>query len=104
MTLHQSPTENFIESLKKLETDIIGLAWKDAGFRRLLVSNPREALEERFNIQFPAGFNLNVVEETASSLHFVLPYNASDKNELSDDDLDNVAGGSGGQGQTYSGC
>lgn len=104
MSANRHTIENFKKVLKQMEPEIIDLARKDQAFHRALVQNPHQALESAFNIKFPAGFNLKILEEKANVLHFVLPNTAEGNSELSDDDLDQVAGGGSGQGHTYSGC
>ena len=41
----------------------------------------------------PAGINVTVVEETADTLYLVLPHTVAEGDELSDSDLEAVAGG-----------
>jgi len=73
------------------KSSIIEKAWKDPAFKQALLKDPHAALRN-FNIPMPDGVKLHVHEETASDLHMVLPPDPS-KSELSDQDLDAVAGG-----------
>ncbi len=69
-------------------------AWSDAAFKQQLIETPREALAA-LGVELPAhlaGVNLKVVENTADILHLVLPA-PPPEGELSDDELDGVAGG-----------
>ena len=63
-------------------------AWTDDSFRQRLISDPRAVLEER-GLTPPAGAQITVLEDTANTVHVVLP-NRPD--ELSDEDLDTAAG------------
>ncbi len=47
-------------------------AMKDAAFRRSLKRNPRKALTEA-GMKVPAGVKIKVHENSASTVHFVLP-------------------------------
>ncbi len=70
-------------------------AWSDAEFKQQLIENPREAFAA-LGVELPAhlaGVNLKVVENTADTLHLVLPAPPPTEGELSDDELDGVAGG-----------
>jgi len=70
------------------------LAATDETFRAELLSNPRNAIEKLTGKAFPDGYSIKVIEsDPAYSATFVLPPARTD--ELSDDDLDNVAGGTG---------
>ncbi len=69
-------------------------AWSDAEFKKQLIENPGAVLAG-LGIEPPAGMegvNLKVVENTADTVHLVLPVPPTE-GELSDDELDGVAGG-----------
>ncbi len=78
-----------------VEQGIIERATRDASFRQQLVSNPRAALESELGMTLPAGVQVQVLEESPSAYYLVLPQAESAGAELSDADLDAVAGGSG---------
>lgn len=69
-------------------------AWKDAAFKGRLMSQPRQAFVEATGVTPPAGMNLVAHEDTAQVLNVVIPY-APKGGELSDADLEQVAGGKG---------
>jgi hypothetical protein len=75
-----------------LET-IIETAWKDGAFKEKLLKDPRAALAQ-MNLVVPATLKIVVHEESADTVHLVLPRDPS-KTALSDADLDAVAGGGG---------
>jgi hypothetical protein len=62
-------------------------------FRRELLADPRRVLESHLRQRLPRFVDVEVLEETADTIYLVLPYQPSDGQELSDDDLELVAGG-----------
>lgn len=77
--------------LTQSEQFIIDKARADAGFRRRLLADPAAAIRDA-GLVVPEGLTLTVLEDTATHLHLVLPPRL-DEGELSDGDLDGVAGG-----------
>ena len=71
---------------------VVSQAWTDDSFRQRLISDPRAVLEER-GLTPPPGAQITVLEDTADTVHVVLP---SRPDELSDEDLDSAAGGAAG--------
>ena len=69
---------------------IIAKAWRDPAFKAELIANPAAALQAE-GIEVPEGMTVTVVENTDKQFHLVLPPVHSD--ELSEDDLEAVAGG-----------
>ena len=75
------------------------LAVTDKKFRTELLSNPVLTIEKLSGESLPENFSIRLIEsDPAYSATFVLPPVLS--SELSDDELDNVAGGTSGQGTT----
>ena len=70
---------------------VVAKAWQDEGFKQRLLSDPQGALAEH-GIEVPAGQQVRVVENTDQVVHLVLPPKPRD---LSDEQLDQAAGGSG---------
>ncbi len=70
---------------------IIAKAWRDPAFKAELIANPAAALKGE-GIDVPAGMAVTVLENTDKQFHLVLPPLPTD--ELSDEALDAVAGGS----------
>jgi len=79
-----------------LEKQLIAKSSEDAAFRQQLIANPREALAAS-GITLPEGVEVTVFAESPTRLCLVLPAFA---NELTDTDLDGVAGGRDRSGQT----
>ena len=74
--------------------EIIGRSWADEQFRKRLLADPAGVMKAE-GITIPPGVSLRVVEDTETVFHFVLPVKAAAAAELSDDELDKVAGGAG---------
>src|SRR5947209_3033794 len=79
---------------KDIEAKIVALAWLDDSFRRKFVADPKGQFEERLDIKLPPSLKMTVHEENENSLHFVVPAKPSaNLSELSDEELEKVAGG-----------
>src|ERR1700694_2515809 len=77
-------------------TTLIGeFAAKDPEYRRALLANPKRVLEEQMQSKLPDSLHVKVVEETPDTIYLVAPYVAAAGGELSDTDLEKVAGGKG---------
>ena len=75
-------------------------ALKDPNYRAALLKNPKKLLSMQLGREIPEWMNVKVVEETADTLYLVAPYAApAEGDELSDSDLEQVAGGKGNSGQ-----
>jgi hypothetical protein len=68
----------------------------DSAFRALILSNPREAVKQATGMELPENFKLNVVENAGAHYTLVLPDVVSGSEELSDNELAQVAGGATG--------
>jgi hypothetical protein len=60
------------------------------------VANPKAALRDLLGAPIPAHINVVVLEDTADTVHLVLPPAGGDR-ELTDAELEKVAGGECGQ-------
>jgi hypothetical protein len=65
-------------------------------YREALLKNPKVVLEGQMGGKLPPGINVKAVEETPNTIYVVVPYVAKAGDELSDGDLEAVAGGKGG--------
>lgn len=68
---------------------LMAKAAADASFKAQLIENPVATLKAE-EIDVPEGLEIRVLENTERVFHLVLPHRSS---ELSDDDLENIAGG-----------
>lgn len=79
---------------KTVEEKVRERAQRDPAFRQLLTTDPRSALRDEVGIEIPEDVKITVVEESPSTVYLVLPQeSAAAGQELSDDELDEVAGG-----------
>jgi hypothetical protein len=77
---------------------LVARAWSDDEFKARLLAEPTPALAEQ-GIDIPPGIEVQVHENTSTVLHMALPPKPTE--DLSDEQLDAVAGG--GTGST-AGC
>ena len=79
-----------------MEQRIVQRSLEDDAFRQLLLADPRAAVEQELGAQLPSGVQVQVVEETADTVFLVIPPSSQaggDEGELSDSELESVAGG-----------
>ena len=60
-------------SRRELQERIVARAWTDDEFRRKFVADPKGQFEEHLGTKLPQSLTIAVHEETADSLHFVIP-------------------------------
>ena len=72
---------------------VVAKAWRDELFKQRLLGNPEAVLREH-GLPLPVGRSVRVVENTPEVVHLVLPLKPAE-GELSDDQLEHVAGGRG---------
>jgi hypothetical protein len=68
-------------------------AIQDPTYRHQLESNPHDTVKELTGIDMPAGMRLAVYQNTPTSIHLVVPPQYDPSGELSDAQLEMVAGG-----------
>jgi len=78
---------------RDLETALIQKCWKDPEFKKQVINDPKGMLERHTGQKLPAQIKIFIHEEDAKTLHFSIPPAPSNLTELSDDDLERVAGG-----------
>jgi hypothetical protein len=62
-------------------------------FRAALLSDPKKALEQEFEVVIPDNIKIELHEETKNTMHLIVPMSAKDTLELTDDQLEQVGGG-----------
>ena len=73
---------------------IVRNATDNPAYRAALLKDPKTVLAKQMNTELPATLKVNVLEETADTIYVIAPYVApKDGDELSDSDLERVAGG-----------
>jgi hypothetical protein len=78
---------------RDLETTLIEKCWKDPDFKKQILSDPKGMLERHTGQKLPEQVQIFIHEEDANNLHFSIPPAPSNLTELSDLDLEKVAGG-----------
>jgi hypothetical protein len=79
----------------EVERRIVQRSIEDESFRQRLIEDPKGAVEQELGTRLPEGVRVVAVEETADTIYLVLP-SASPIGggaELSDSELEQVAGG-----------
>ena len=82
------------------ERTIVQRSIEDEEFRQRLLDDPKGILEQELGRQLPEGVEVRVVEESADTIYLVLPSASAlgdQGGELSDEELEAVAGGVGGK-------
>lgn len=72
---------------------IAGFASKNPEYRQALLEKPREVVGAQLGTTIPPSVQVKVVEEKPNEFYVVIPYMAKEGEELSDADLEQVAGG-----------
>ena len=80
-----------------------GFASQDPEYLKMLKADPKDVIARQLQSDVPADLNVKVVEEDASTMYIVVPYTPAEGAELSDSDLESVAGGflDAGGGTSY---
>ncbi len=88
-------------SRKEVKDMIVRTALKDEAFRESLLANPKLALERALAMTLPEKLEVVLLQESADVVYLVLPANLpSETLELSDEELEDVAAGVFGLGDT----
>ena len=84
---------------EEMERRIVQRSLEDDVFRQQLLADPKAAIEEELGGPLPEEVRVVAVEETPDTVYLVLPLSGSlagqDPEEVSDQDLQAVAGGAG---------
>ena len=80
-------------SRKELEAKLIKKLWSDEVFRKEFEANPQAVISKAFNIPLDQAPKIVLHAEMANEWHIVVPHKPASTVELSDDELEQVAGG-----------
>ncbi|MEM7593393.1 MAG: NHLP leader peptide family RiPP precursor [Cyanobacteria bacterium P01_A01_bin.83] len=84
------------QTRREIEARIIAKAWKDESYKQELLSNPKAIFEREFGVELPEEVSVQVLEENATTLNFVLPMAPQTQDsEISEEQLEAIAGGKG---------
>jgi hypothetical protein len=85
--------ENEQGTRRQLEAALVTKCWKDPDFRQKVVSDPKGMLEQHIGQKLPPQMKIFIHEEDTDTVHFSIPPAPADLTELSDAELESVAGG-----------
>ena len=79
----------------EVERTLVQRSMEDEDFRQRLLDDPKEPVEQELGSRLPEGVEVRAVEESAQIIYLVLPSASplGQGGELSDQELDEVAGG-----------
>ena len=79
----------------EVERTLVQRSMEDEDFRQRLLDDPKGAVEQELESRLPKGVEVRAVEESAQIIYLVLPSASplGQGGELSDQELDEVAGG-----------
>jgi hypothetical protein len=80
------------QTIARGQTRLIAKSWHDASYKQALLANPKAVVQREFGVPLPPEVTVQVFAEDAHTQYLVLPPALSDL-ELSDDQLEQVAGG-----------
>lgn len=80
-------------SRQEMETLIVERAWKDPAFHDEFVADPKATIEKYSGQKLPAEVKMVAHAEDDRTVHFVIPQKPANADQLSDEDLEKVAGG-----------
>jgi|SRR5882724_1964134 len=76
-----------------IETALIKKCWHDPEFRKEVVADPKGVWEKAIGQKLPDNLKIFIHEEDGDTFHLSIPPTPKDVNELSDEELERVAGG-----------
>ena len=72
--------------------DLFAACWKDEALKARFMADPKAVLAEH-GLLIPDDIDVNVVENTDTTVHITMPAPPSGHLDLSDEELSNAAGG-----------
>ena len=78
---------------RDVEAMIVQRAWTHPEFREEFLADPKAVIEKYSGQKLPAEINVVALAEDDKTIHFVIPPKPANADQLSDEDLEKVAGG-----------
>lgn len=97
------PPDVDMEEIEPVAGEVIKLALADEAFKSYLLTDPKSAITEATNMTLPMSLEIRVYEDKPTVKHLVLPVNPANS-ELSDADLELVAGGKSARQEVGTAC
>ena len=79
---------------KNALAQLFAACWKDEGLKARFMADPKSVLKEH-GLDVPDNMDVKVVENADDCVHITLPARPAGHLDLSDDELNNAAGGVG---------
>jgi hypothetical protein len=86
-----------------LQAKIIVRAWKDPRFKEKLLKTPRAAFKE-MGADIPETVQIKIIEDKPNAFTFVIPAPVLEVKQMSDQELEKVAGGTQHRLTIHRGC
>ena len=80
--------------------DLFAACWKDEALKQRFMADPKAVLAE-YGMDVPDGIDVNIVENTDTTVHITMPASPSGVMDLSDEELSNAAGGGASVGSKH---
>ena len=82
---------------KNALAQLFSACWKDEALKARFMADPKAVLKEH-GLDVPDGIDVKVVENADDCVHITLPAPPAGHMDLSDEEMSNAAGGTGGDG------
>ncbi len=82
---------------KEIEQQLIDRCWQDSNFKHELINDSSLALKKA-GVNLPDSIELHVLEESADVFYLIIPSQPIISEEMSENELESVAGGWGRPG------
>jgi hypothetical protein len=92
------------EEAQKTVNEVLKLATTDPEYRKLALSDPAAAIAKVNPNPLPSGFKIKMIDNAGASVTVVLPDLIANGGELSDAELEQVAGGGGSGNRCGGSC
>lgn len=86
-----------LKSRMGIQSALVAKSWLDESFKEELISDPKGVIARELGTEIPEGIEIQVIEETPTTYYLSIPVKPAIgvEGELSDEELEAVAGGKG---------